>query len=193
MEMSETEVSPRRLFRAVDDAFVLALAASWFTGVDAISTAAVFALVVFVVGAGVRSPSHDEFQDLLRELRLTKWIVGGWIVWSTLTAMEAFLHLPVWYPLSVAAVSLTFFVGMIRMVKRGGMLEKVVPGLWLVAMALLPLPYVSALVGPVERPGYVEALFAGIALSALPLFLGAAAGFLLELADWVRERDTQQT
>jgi len=190
--MSETKVSPRRLFRVVDDTFVLALAASGLTGVDGISTAAVFGLVVFVLAVGVRSPSQAEFQDLFRELRLTKWIFGGWILWSTLRAMDAFLHLPVRYPLSVAAVSLTFYVGMIWMLKRGGMLKKVVPGLWLVALALLPLPYVSTLMGPVERPGYVDALLAGMVLSALPLMLGGAAGLLMELAGWVRQRDAQQ-
>jgi hypothetical protein len=191
--MSEAKVSPRRLFRVVDDTFVLALAASGLTGVDGISTAAVFGLVVFVLALGVRSPSPDEFQDLLRELRLTKWIFGGWIAWSAVRTMDAFLHLPVWYPLSVAAASLTFFAGMIWMPKRGGTWEKVVPGLWLVAMALLPLPYVSTLMGPVERPGYVDALLAGIVLSGLPLMLGAAAGFLMELADWLRQGDPQQT
>ncbi|HEU0076286.1 MAG TPA: hypothetical protein VFQ76_01480 [Longimicrobiaceae bacterium] len=140
---------------------------------------------------------QDRSTDSLPKPPLGYLVFQGVLVWVAVSNLEPLLYLPVWYPLSVAVLwLLTNPMFVLRSKVGRAWSERVSPALYVsllvAALALLPLPYVSTLVGSEERPGYLAAFAAGFFLYWLPLTALALAGLLMELRDWHHRRDARE-
>lgn len=141
---------------------------------------------------------QNRSMDPLPRPQLMYLVFQGVLLWVAVVNMEPLLYLPLRYPLSVALLWLLMTAVFFGSPKVGrawkpGVVAAVWTGAWIGALALLPLPYVSTLVGSEERPGYLPAFAAGFFLYCLPFAALAFWGLLMELADWLRQRDAQQT
>lgn len=131
--------------------------------------------------------------------QLTYLVIQGVLLGVAVVNMEPLLYLPLRYSLSVGLLWLLTIAVLLACLKVGrpdwkpGVVAAVWSGAWLGALALLPLPYVSTLVGSEERPGYLPAVCAGLFLFSLPLMALAFGGMLLDLRDSHHRRDAQQT
>lgn len=168
--MEDTTRMPEPLLRTVDALLAPAVAVAWWTGNDWIGTAAVLALVGRLAMVGEKG-----MNAWIPRLRLTTWIFWGWIVWMA-ASTRALLHLPPGFALSAAAAALVYYAALSAR-KAGEVLVR----LWLVLVLLLPLPYVSTFSGPVEDPGYLQALVAGLAVAISPFWVLMAVTELRDL------------
>lgn len=174
MKQTTTRV-PERWLRTVDGLIVPAAAVAWWTGNDWIGTAAVLALAGRLAMVGEKGVNA-----WIPRLRVTTWIYWGWIVWMA-ASTRALLHLPPGFALSAAAAALVYYAALST--RRGG---EVLVRLWLILVALLPLPYVSTFSGPVKDPGYLQALVAGLAVAISPFWVLMAVSELRDLAARLR-------